>query len=387
MAEPLGCQRSAFQLPRDAHYFNCAYMGPLPRVAEEAGVTAIKKKRVPTQIGPPDAFWETDALRAQFARLIHASDPSRVAIQPGVSYGVATAAQNLPLGAGQNVVLTHEQFPGNVYSWHRLTAERSAELRTIKPGDGPERGCRWNERLLDSIDERTAIVSVPNVHWTDGTYFDLVAIGKRCRDVGAALVVDGTQSVGALEFSVEEVQPDVLICAAYKWLLGPYSLSLAYFSSHFDEGRPLEETWIAREGSSDFQNLVEYQDRYVPGAVRYDMAELSNFFLAPIAAASLDLLLGWQPVRIQNYCHSLTADFLSDVGELGYTVEASEWRASHLFGLRMPNSVDLPELKELLARHNVSASLRGTALRLSANVYNDEADVAVLYDVLKAAAS
>jgi selenocysteine lyase/cysteine desulfurase len=53
----------------------------------------------------------------------------------------------------------------------------------------------------------------------------------------------------------------------------------------------------------------------------------------------------------------------------------------------MPNSVDLPELKELLARHNVSASLRGTALRLSANVYNDEADVAVLYDVLKAAAS
>ncbi|MBT8487654.1 MAG: aminotransferase class V-fold PLP-dependent enzyme [Gemmatimonadetes bacterium] len=364
-------------------------MGPLPRVAEEAGIAAIRRKSVPTRIVPPDAFWETDRLRELFARLVGVDDPTRIAIQPGVSYGVATAARNLSVGAGDNVVITHEQFPGNVYSWRRMAGDAGAELRAVGPGDGSDvgggRGRRWNERLLEAVDARTAIVAVPVVHWTDGTWFDLDALAARCRDVGAALVVDATQSVGALAFDVAKVRPDALIVAAYKWLLGPYSLSLAYYGPRFDDGDPLEETWIAREKSSDFQNLVDYQDEYVGGAIRYDVAERSNFFLAPIAAASLELLNEWGPHRIQEYCRRLTREFLDEAGELGYTVEDEAWRGAHLFGLRMPASVDLTALRDALTARNVSASLRGTALRLSPNVYNDETDMGVLLDVLKGA--
>lgn len=385
-SEPLPCQREAFLLPWDLHYFNCAYMGPLPRASEASGVQAIHKKTVPTRIVPPDAFWETDRLRELFARLVHVDDPMRVAIQPGVSYGVATAARNLSVDPGGNIVITHEQFPGNVYSWRRMTGESGAELRAVAPAEGPERGRSWNQRILEAIDARTAVVSVPHVHWTDGTWFDLEAIGERCRDVGAALVVDATQSVGALDFDVRRVQPDALIVAAYKWLLGPYSLSLAYFGPRFDDGVPLEETWIAREGSSDFQNLVDYQDEYIEGAIRYDVAERSNFFLAPIAATSLELLLEWGPKRIQEYCRTLTRDFLAEAGELGYSVENEAWRASHLFGLRMPPTVDLTVLRDLLSSRNISASLRGTALRLSPNVYNNDRDVGALLEVLKEAA-
>lgn len=385
MRDPLTCRRGDFRLPRDEHYLNCAYMGPLPRVAEEAGVAAIRRKTVPTRIVPPDAFWETDGLRELFARLVHVGEPNRIAIQPGVSYGVATAARNLAVEAGQNIVITHEQFPGNVYSWRRMASEAGAELRAVAPGDGSERGRRWNERLLDAVDAKTAIVSVPNVHWTDGTWFDLEALGARCRDVDAALIVDATQSVGAMDFDVSKVRPDALIVAAYKWLLGPYSLSLAYFGPRFDDGFPLEETWIAREKSSDFQKLVDYQDEYIGGAIRYDVAERSNFFLAPIAAASLELLNEWGPGRIQDYCRALTKDFLAEVGKLGYSVEDEAWRGAHLFGLRMPAAVDLTALRDTLSARNVSASLRGTALRLSPNVYNDDVDMGVLLEVLKEA--
>ena len=230
------------------------------------------------------------------------------------------------------------------------------------------------------------MVAVPQVHWTDGTLFDLVEVGRRCRDVGAAFVVDATQSVGAMPFDVEAVQPDVLICAAYKWLLGPYSVSLAYFGPRFDDGVPLEETWIARDKSEDFQHLVDYQDTYQPGAVRYDMAERSNFFLLPIAAASLELLLEWTSERIQAYCAELMREMLVEVGELGYSFEHERWRGSHLFGLRMPEGVDLASLKQALADRNVSASLRGTALRLAPNVYNDREDVDELMSVLRGAA-
>ncbi len=382
---PLLCQREAFSLPDDAHYLNCAYMGPLPKVAEEAGVAAIAKKRLPTRIVPPDAFWETDRLRALFARLVNVDDPQRVAIQPGVSYGVACAAKNLPVSSGQNIVMTHEQFPGNVYAWRRLAAESNAELRVATPPEGPGRAAVWNERLLDSIDSRTAIVAVPHVHWTDGTRFDLEAVGRRCRDVGAALIVDATQSVGAMPFDVQTIQPDVLICATYKWLLGPYALAFTYFSPRFDDGVPLEETWIARAGSEDFQRLVDYQDEYQPGAIRYDAAERSSFFLAPIAAASLELLLEWTPERIQIYCAELTKELLGEASALGYSVEDAAWRGSHLFGLRMPEGIDLVALQLALKTENISASLRGTALRLSPNVYNNQKDIEALMGVLSSA--
>jgi len=381
----LDCKRDSFQLERGDHYLNCAYMGPLPRIAEEAGFEAIRKKRVPTRIVPPDAFWETDRLRALFADLVGVPDPARVAIQPGVSYGVASAAKNLPVSTGQNIVVSHEQFPGNLYQWRRTAGEAGAELRTVAPAEGESRGRSWNERLLEAIDAKTAIVALPNVHWTDGTWFDLEAIGARCRDVGAALVVDATQSVGAMDFDFAAIQPDVLICATYKWLLGPYSLSLAYYGPRFDDGDPIEETWIARERSNDFQNLVDYQDRYASGAVRYDMSERSSFFLAPIAATSIELLLEWGPARIQDYCRELTGELLRDVGELGYSVEAPEWRGSHLFGLRMPESVDLAALKQTLGERNISASLRGSALRLAPNVYNDAVDIEALQEVLVSA--
>jgi selenocysteine lyase/cysteine desulfurase len=381
--DSLTCQRSAFGLPEDLHYLNCAYMGPLPRAAEDAGVAAIRLKRCPTDIVPPDAFWESDRLRMLFAELVNAGDPARIAIHPGVSYGVATAARNLDVTAGQNLVLTHEQFPGNVYSWRRLAAESQAELRVVEPPEGARRGEGWNERLLEAVDPATAVLAVPNVHWTDGTRFDLVALGRRCREVGAALIVDGTQSVGAMPFDVAEVQPDALICATYKWLLGPYSLGLSYFGPRFDDGVPLEETWIARDRSEDFQNLVDYQDAYQPGAVRYDVSERSNFFLAPIAEASLRLVAGWKPERIQAYCRDLTAELLAEAAELGFSVEDEQWRGAHLFGLRMPGGIDLADLKASLERRKVIASLRGTALRLAPNIYNDQADTEALLEVLR----
>jgi selenocysteine lyase/cysteine desulfurase len=377
-ARSLACQRELFGLPAGLHYLNCAYMGPIPQSAEEAGVEGVRRKRLPTSISVDDFFSPADELRRLFSGLVNGGDPNRVAILPGVSYGVAIAARNLDVARGQNIVLTHEQFPGNVHAWTRVARERGAEVRFATPPEGPGRGQAWNEALLGHIDEATAVVAVPHVHWTDGTRFDLIEVGRRCRQVGAALVVDGTQSVGALPFDVAEIQPDALIVASYKWLLGPYAVGMGWFGPRFDDGTPLEETWIGREQSEDFQHLVNYRDGYQPGAIRYDVAERSNFALLPMALASLRLITGWGPDRIQAYCHDLTSDMLREAAGIGFSVEAERWRSSHLFGLRMPPGLELATLRDALARRGVVASLRGSALRLSPNVYNNASDIAAL---------
>jgi selenocysteine lyase/cysteine desulfurase len=382
MPSPLVCQSAAFSLPPDVHYLNCAYMGPLPRTSQDAGIAAIARKANPSTIAPADFFSEAWEVRRLFAELINTDDASRIAIIPAVSYGLATVARNTPTVAGQNIVVVGEDFPSSIYTWRRVAKQSSVELRVVAAPPGTQRGAQWSEQILEAIDRNTAVVALPHVHWADGTRFDLASIGRAAHNVGAALIVDGTQSVGALPFDVKEIQPDALICAGYKWLLGPYSIAIAYFGPRYDGGAPIEENWIARKGSEDFQRLVDYEDEYAPGAVRYDGGERSNFILLPMFIAALRLILELTPQRIQQYCERLTKAPIERAQGLGFVTEDAQWRGAHLFGLRAPARIDLKRLHQALQAHKVAASLRGSALRVSPNVYNNEHDLDALVHVL-----
>ena len=82
--------------------------------------------------------------------------------------------------------------------------------------------------------------------------------GRRCRKVGAALVVDATQTVAAMPFDVRCVRPDALVALSYKSMMANYGLGFAPFSDRFLEGCPLEENWLMRAGSEKFERLVDY---------------------------------------------------------------------------------------------------------------------------------
>ena len=211
------CQRGAFALSEDVHYLNCAYLSPLPVAVEKAGIRGILRKREPTDISSEDFFNDRNQVRRRFANLLGVSNPTRIAIIPSASYGAAIAARNLPVRPDDNIVILQDQFPGNVYTWQEKASATGAELRTVRPkSHGAVKGKDWNERILDHMDNNTAIVSLPHVHWADGTVFDLIAISERARELDAALVVDATQSLGALPFDTKKIRPDVLIAAGYK---------------------------------------------------------------------------------------------------------------------------------------------------------------------------
>ena len=379
----ISCKRDLFSLPPDQHYLNCAYMSPLSKRVEAAGLAGIRRKAVPADITPDDFFKGPDAVRRLFAELIGVSDPERIAIVPSVSYGVSTIAKNTRLSPSQNVVTLLDQFPSHVYPWRRLCRETGAELKVVIPASpGPGRAENWNSALLEAIDADTAVVAVPNVHWTDGTRFDLEAVGARARDVGAALIVDGTQSIGAMPFDVRRIQPDAVVCAAYKWLGGPYSIGAAYFGTRYDDGIPLEEGWLPREGSEDFNRLVDYRDEYRDGAARYDVGEVSNFTLIPMFVAALEQLAEWGVHNVAPYCRQLTAELIADLGDAGFGVTEEQWRSGHLFGLRVPEGFDENCFRERLAAENVSVALRGNAIRVAPHLYNDEGDVRALRSAL-----
>ncbi|MDH3297612.1 MAG: aminotransferase class V-fold PLP-dependent enzyme [Gemmatimonadota bacterium] len=366
----LGCQKAAFTLPDGFHYLNCAYMSPLTRRVQEAGIAGIRRKGAPAEITADDFFDDVDEARRLFAALVHVSDAERIAIIPSASYALSTVARNTPLRPGQNVVTVRDQFPSNTHPWRRACREAGAEFRIVgPPSDGSDRTPAWNEALLEAIDADTAVVTLGQVHWVDGTPFDLMRIGERAREVEAAFVVDGTQSVGAVPFDVEALRPDAVVCAAYKWLMGPYSIGLAYFGARYDDGVPLEENWMGREGSRDFAGLVDQGDEYRPGAARFDVGESANFILVPMLIAALEQVLEWGVERISEYCRELC--------EPGFP------GAGHLFGLRLPADVDPADVRSELHRRNVFVSVRGRAIRVSPHLYNDESDMEALADALR----
>jgi selenocysteine lyase/cysteine desulfurase len=298
---------------------------------------------------------------------------------------MANVVRNVKARPGQNVVMVGEIFPSNYYAWKGLADEKKLEIRLVKaPSQLKDRGAAWNEALLEAIDSQTVAVSLPHVHWTDGTRFDLAAVRQKTKEAGALMVVDGTQSVGALPFDVQALKPDALICAAYKWMLGPYGLGAAYYGEYFDGGSPIEESWINRLHSEDFQALVNYQPAYKPAANRYGMGESSQFIGVSMFLAALEMVLEWGPENIQQYCRSLASPCLEALEGMGCHIEKLPYRAQHLIGIRLPEGVDLAVFKAKAAEEKVYLSFRGSAIRLSVHLYNEEKDFGHLMRAFKA---
>ena len=244
---------------------------------------------------------------------------------------------------------------------------RVATLRSA-PGSG------YSRVVLEAIDERTAVAALPACHWTDGGLVDLTRIGARLREVGAALVVDATQSLGAMPLDLAAVRPDFLVAATYKWLLGPYTLGFLYVAPHRHEGAPIEQNWITRDGSEDFAALVQYHDRFQPGARRYDMGEVSNFGMLPVAIESLRQLLAWGVPEIYQSLGLRTAAIAAGARECGLTAVPADLRAGHYLGLRFGAGVPAG-LAARLAEAKIHVSVRGNALRVTPHLWNSGEDV------------
>ena len=369
------CQRNKFMLSRKEAYLNCAYMSPLLKKVENAGKQGISLKRRPNKISANDFFRDTDKIRHHFSELINCDQHDRIVTIPSVSYAMANITHNIKITKGENIVVAGDQFPSNIYPWMRLCDETGATLKIISSPDTLQnRGLKWNSEILSSIDKNTRLVAISHVHWADGTFFDLVNMRRITKEIGALLVIDGTQSVGALPFDVKEINPDALVCAAYKWLLGPYSIGLAYFGKAFDVGIPIEENWINRHNSEDFANLVNYNKDYRKGALRYEVGEHSNFILTPMLLASIKQIKQWGPENIQAYCRKLISEPIVELRNLGLFIEKDDQRSAHLFGVKI-SSERQEALKKSFKKNRVNVSFRGDFVRVSPNVYNDEMDM------------
>ncbi|WP_421790399.1 aminotransferase class V-fold PLP-dependent enzyme [Hyphobacterium sp.] len=369
--------RPLFDLPRDLAYLNCAYMGPMPKHAALEGQNAYDLRQRPWELNIQENFFDLpEALRGEAAKPFR-TEAKNIALIPAASYGLAVAARNLPLAAGQEILVLDAQFPSNVYVWRDKAAASNAVVKTVRRSANES----WTEAVLGALSAQSGIVAIPQVHWADGGTVDLKAVREAADEHGARLVLDITQSLGALPFPMAEVRPDYAVAAGYKWLLGPYTLGYLYVAPEHQGGQPLEAGWIVREGAEDLTRLADYADHYKEGARRFDMGERSAFQLVRPALTSLRWLNGLGDDLLAGLS-ARTHAIEEAVRSLGARCDTPD-RAPHYLCLALPD--DAPaDLAGRLAARGVSVSQRGDRLRVTPHLYNDQADIDRFADALRA---
>ena len=368
-------QSDLFEIPADVTYLNCASMSPQLRSVTAAGFASVSSKVTPWTI---DWFSDSEKLRDLAAKIVNA-DADSIALIPSASYGLAVAAANVKVEKGQNIVLLHEEFPSNYYIWEKLARTKEAQIRLVKRAENEA----WTLSILNSIDEKTAVVSVPNCHWTDGSLIELERVAEKTRSVGAALVIDASQSLGAYPLDAKKIKPDFLVSVGYKWLLCPYSLGFLYADEKWrTEGKPIEESWLTRADSENFATLVAYRSEYRTGARRFDMGEFTNFVTVPMAIAALQQIHEWKVENIQQTLAVLTRLIAKKAEELGCRMLPENDRINHLIGIKLPNGIPAG-FSEQMAQNKIFVSLRGEAIRIAPYLYNDEADIEKFFEVLQ----
>ena len=372
-------ERALFDISEDITYLNTANIGPRLKEVSKAGYQAIKVFSKPWSITSDDWFRNPEILRKEFALFIEVN-PDNIALVPSASYGIAIAAKNIPIKLNANIVVLEEQYPSNIYAWRRKADESRATVRVARR----KTELSLTESVLNQIDSNTAVVAIPNCHWTDGELLDLVAVSEASQTVGAALVIDASQSLGALPIDFNAVQPDFVVSVGYKWLLGPYGIGYLYVARKWQEiGIPLEESWLTRHGSEDFAKLVDYVDEYRPGARRFDFGEFPQFISIPMAIAAMTQLNSWGSLYIREELFARTQQIRAMCARLNLETLSSEQSSGHIVGIKLNAKQQPTKLATALKSANIHTSVRGDTIRVAPHLHTNKQDLERFYFALE----
>ncbi len=374
----LPSQRHLFSIPDEVSYFNCAYNSPQLLESTRRLNEGAASKNYPWKRVVDDFFDDAEAIRELSAELFE-GDKDGFAIHPSVSYGVSTAARAIEPGlkTGDEILNIAEEFPSNVLPWRRTADQTGARIVIAKtPEDG-----NWTRAILNTMNPRVKVVAVSTCHWTNGAYIDLKSISQACRENNSIMVVDATQSLGAMPFSIKEIKPDFLVSAGYKWMLGPYGFSLLYVSEPWRDARPLEETWLVRSNARDFAGLVNYSDDYLPGARKFDVGETCTPTILPGAVAALEQIREWGVGNIAETLLEINKQVAQHLEELEFTLPDKSQRCPHLFGATLPKHYNGNLVSEL-SKKDIYISQRGNALRFAPYLHITENDISRLFEAI-----
>jgi selenocysteine lyase/cysteine desulfurase len=379
--------RKEFYEFEDATYLAAAAQGPLPRVAVKALEAAVEMKRRPYKLDDSLYFELPARVRGLLAQLIGA-EADEIGLTTGASSGFAAIAAAMDWEPGDEILVARGEFPAQVCTWVPLGATRGVTLRLIAPRDRFIRA----QDFLDNLTPRTRLVSASLVRFDDGSLLDSARLaagllGTRCR-----LLLDVTQCCGAVPLTLRALGADFAVCAAYKWLLGPYGTGFVWARREHLEGMPTGPFfWMTATSGKNFHELDydpdaagRYEWQAPASARRWDTAETASFIHLSSLAASLEFVLRAGPATVLDHNRGLLQILAERLP--GYRCVLASPRDAAARGPYLCVAARRPEttrsLYQRLKEEKVYVSLRNGALRVAPYLYNNEEDIERLLRII-----
>jgi cysteine desulfurase/selenocysteine lyase len=355
-----------FPLDANIHYLNHAAVAPWPRRAAEA-VKRFADENAAMGARRYDQWLRVEAaLREQLRALLNAPDTDDIALLKNTSEGLSVVAHGLDWQAGDNIVISDEEFPSNRIVWESLR-DRGVTVReaSLRDGADPEAS------LLAQIDERTRLLAVSSVQYASGIRLDLQRLGDVCHERGILYCIDAIQSLGVLPMDVQALHADFVAADGHKWMLGPEGLAVFYCRDiRRGQLRLHQYGWHMLENAGDFDQRAWQPAR---SARRFECGS-PNMLGVHALHASLSLLLELGMDTVSRLALDNAAYLLEHLGrleQLELITPAAPDRHAGIVTFRHRDA-DAKLLWQYLSAHGVVCAARGGGIRLSPHFYNDK---------------
>ena len=366
-----------FPLARTCTYINAANVAPMYRPAA-AAITDWYRDVAENGSNHFDEEAEAtvfDDLHLQAARLFNAS-PADIAAGSSTTELLSSLAWAVMPGADTNVVSTDVSFPASVYPWRRVANHTGCEIRLAhSKGDTVD-----PNRVKDLVDDNTAVLALSHVEFRSGQRWDLAAFAEIAHRHGALLVVDATQSAGAVPIDAPGMGIDALAAGAYKWLCGPFGIAVMYLSPTL--ATSLEPGLVGFRSQVDIWNIRTDPPDYPEDASRFEFSTMA-YGCAGGFAKSIEYLVDTGIDRIFSYNQVLADNLIDGLVSIGAEVTSPRNvdERSAIVTARFPGR-DLSDVAQHLNQSGVRVALRGNVIRFSPHLYNQMGDVERALDVI-----
>ena len=373
-AHPLVAYRSEFPIFERQIYLNTCSLGPLSRRSRDLVQAFMDEWDARGASAWYDVWWERlDQLRGAYASAIGASQ-REVALHGSISTATAVLGSVLDYTRRPKIVTTALDFPTVSYQW--LARERHGiEVEIVESADGVTIPL---DRLVDAIDDRTALVATSHVYFTTGAIQDLHALADAAHAHGAYCYVDAYQSVGQIPLDVHDSGVDFLSAGGLKWLLGGPGIVFLYVRDDLIQRfQPTVTGWFAHARQFDFDPRVL---RWHDDARRFEQGTPS---LAAVFAqlGGLEIVLEIGVTDIRRVTQMLTEDLIARARAVGFEPRVAAHAPQRSAIVTLPHPDPAGAVRRL-ADARIVADARPGHVRLSPFFYNLVDDNVAAIDTL-----
>lgn len=223
-----GWIRSGYTVSPNIINLNNGGVAPQAKVVQDAHIRYYQYANE----APTYYMWQLldqgrEPLRERLANLCGCSS-DEVAINRNSTEGLNTVIFGLSLRAGDEVVLSKQDYPNMINAWRQREKRDGIKLVWVDLSLPSEEDDLVVERYAQAFTTRTKVVHVTHlINWS-GQILPVRQIADKAHALGIEVIVDGAHTLAHIDFKIPDLGADYFASSLHKWLGAPFGSGLLY---------------------------------------------------------------------------------------------------------------------------------------------------------------